>query len=108
MAEEEEEEEAGLGLCLPLCDKIVELLHDSRWHSVDELKIKAKNYSPPEKLAKLAKLAPILDFLAKFYFIEFRGEGEKSEVKITQLGLAFLELPLDDMTLLETRGNKKT
>ncbi|GAH19444.1 unnamed protein product, partial [marine sediment metagenome] len=54
---------------------------------------------------------PILDFLAKFYFIEFWGEGEKekekSEVKITQLGLSFLELPLDDVTLLETRGNKK-
>ncbi|GAH97474.1 unnamed protein product [marine sediment metagenome] len=78
-----DEEEAGLGLCLPMCDKIVELLHNSRWHSVDELK--AKIYLPPEKLAS------ILDFLAKFYFIEFRGEREKSEVKITQLGLSFLE-----------------
>ncbi|GAH68140.1 unnamed protein product [marine sediment metagenome] len=99
-----DEEEAGL--CLPMCDKIVELLYNSRWHSVDELK--AKIPLPP---GKLAQLAPVLDFLAEFYFIEFRGEGEgekeKSEVKITQLGLSFLELPLDDMMLLETRGNKK-
>lgn len=69
-------------------DRILELLHDSQPHSLDEMN--AQIPLPAEKLVF------ILDFLAEFGFIELKGEN--TEATITPSGLAFLELPSETLS----------
>ena len=64
-------------------DTVLESLHDSRWHSLDELRA---HFSLSED-----KLKKIIRFLEEEEFISF-GE-ERGRAKINPLGLAFLELP---------------
>ena len=66
-------------------DRILELLQDAQSHSLAE--IKAQIPLPAEMLVL------DLDFLAEFKFIVLWGE--KSEARITPLGLSFLELPAE-------------
>jgi len=75
--------DAGIGI--KALDRILELLQDAQPHSLDE--IKAQIPLPAEKLAL------DLDFLAEFEFIVLLGE--KTEARITPLGLSFLELPAE-------------
>jgi DNA-binding IclR family transcriptional regulator len=64
-------------------DIVLESLHDSQWHSLDEL---AALFSLPED-----KLKKIIRLLEEEGFISF--EEERGRVKIKPLGLTFLELP---------------
>jgi hypothetical protein len=73
--------DAGMGM--KVLDRILELLHDERAHSLDEIRA----HIP----LSAEKLALILDFLAKFEFIELLGEH--TEARITLFGLSFLDLP---------------
>ncbi|MGB2728476.1 MAG: hypothetical protein WBD09_08360 [Halobacteriota archaeon] len=80
------DDNAGIGM--KALDGILELLHDSQPHSLDE--IKAQIPLPAEKLT------PILDFLAELEFIELMRENP--EATITPLGLSFLELPSETLS----------
>ena len=61
-------------------DKILIQIQDSKWHSLDEMK--KCLYFPSDKLNEL------LNFLENQSFINI----EKDRVKITSLGLKFLNL----------------
>lgn len=77
----------GVGIGMKALDRVLELLEDSEWHSLDETKAQIPL---PE-----GKFAPILRFLADFGFITL--EGERSVAKIKPLGLTFLELPVEQI-----------
>ena len=64
-------------------DIVLESLHDSQWHSLDE--IRALFSLPGDKLKKIVR------FLEEEEFISFDEERERA--KINPLGLAFLTLP---------------
>lgn len=64
-------------------DKILELLQDSQWHSLDE--IKAQVSLPGDKVKN------IIRFLEEQEFISW--DKNKGEAKIKPVGLTFLELP---------------
>ena len=64
-------------------DIVLESLHDSQWHSLDEIRT---HFSlPGDKLKKIVR------FLEEEEFISFDEERERA--KINPLGLAFLTLP---------------
>jgi len=65
-------------------DKILELLQDSHWHLMDE--IKAQFYLLPED-----KLKEVIRFLEEQQLIKL--DRNKSRAKISSSGLKFLELP---------------
>lgn len=62
-------------------DKILELIQDSNWHAVEEIK---KKISLPEE-----KLDKMLSFLQEQKYID----REHERLRITSIGLRFLELP---------------
>ena len=62
---------------------VLESLHDSQWHSLDE--IRALFSLPGDKLKKIVR------FLEEEEFISFDEERERA--KINPLGLTFLTLP---------------
>jgi DNA-binding IclR family transcriptional regulator len=62
-------------------DRITELLRDSQWHSLEEIKQKVPL---PE-----VTLNELLTFLQELEIIE----NEKGNLRITPRGLRFLELP---------------
>ena len=62
---------------------VLESLHDSQWHSLDE--IRALFSLPGDKLKKIVR------FLEEVEFITFDEERERA--KINPLGLTFLTLP---------------
>ncbi|RJS83130.1 hypothetical protein CW713_04280 [Methanophagales archaeon] len=64
-------------------DIVLESLHDSQWHSLDEIRT---HFSLPED-----KLKKIIRFLEEEEFISFDEERERA--KINPLGLTFLTLP---------------
>ncbi len=64
-------------------DKILELLKDDQWHNIDEIK---KEISLPSN-----KLNELLYFLQEEEFVS----RENNKIKITSLGLKFLNLPSD-------------
>lgn len=64
-------------------DIVLESLHDSQWHSLDE--IRALFSLPEDKLKKIVR------FLEEVEFISF--DEERGRAKINSLGLAFLTLP---------------
>jgi RIO-like serine/threonine protein kinase len=66
-----------------ILERVLELLHDTRWHPVKEIKEETHLH---EK-----KLASILRFLSQFDLINY--VAEKSRVKIKPSGLRFLGLP---------------
>jgi len=68
-------------------DRILELLKDSEWHLMDELK--AKLFFLPDE-----KLNEIIRFLEEYKFVNFNKEEKKA--KIEPLGLSFLELPSEE------------
>ena len=63
-------------------DIVLESLHDSQWHSLDESRAL---FSLPED-----KLKKIIRFLEEEEFISF--DEERGRAKINPLGLAFLTL----------------
>lgn len=63
-------------------DKVLELLKDSQWHEIDEVKREIS-------LSK-EKLDIIIDFLFEQEFID----KDDSALRITSKGLKFLELPV--------------
>lgn len=63
-------------------EKILDLLRDSKQHSVEEINNMLS--IPPDKLNKL------LNFLQEYGFIE----RENETLKITDLGIRYLELPV--------------
>ena len=65
---------------MKILDKILIQIQDSNWHSLDEMK--KCLYFPSDKLNEL------LNFLENQSFINI----EKDRVKITSLGLKFLNL----------------
>ncbi len=67
-------------------DIVLESLHDSQWHSLDE--IAALSSLPEDKLKK------IIRFLEEEEFISFDEERERAKIK--PLGLTFLQLPLEE------------
>lgn len=75
----------SVGRGMKALDGILELMGDSEWHSLDE--IKAQIPLPDEQFA------PILCFFADFGFITL--DGERSVAKIKPTGLTFLELPVE-------------
>jgi predicted transcriptional regulator len=62
-------------------DRILELLQDFRWHSIEEIK---KETTIPDK-----ELDQILLFLQEQFLIS----KEKEKLRITPKGLKFLDLP---------------
>ena len=70
-------------------DELLELLEDSHWHLVDELK--AKLLLPSEE-----KLNEIIRFLEKYEFVTFDVQEKKA--KIEPLGLSLLQLPSEEET----------
>jgi len=64
-------------------DKILELLQDSQWHSLDE--IKARVSLSEDKLKKIVRFLEEQEFISE--------DKNKGEAKIKPLGLTFLELP---------------
>jgi predicted transcriptional regulator len=67
-------------------DKLLELLRDSEWHSIAEIK--------PELLPlQETAVKKIIRFLAQYGFISH--DKEKDRAKINPLGLSFLELPVE-------------
>ena len=75
----------SVGRGMKALDGILELMEDSEWHSLDE--IKAQIPLPD------VQFAPILCFFADFGFITL--DGERSVAKIKPSGLTFLELPVE-------------
>ena len=71
---------------MAVLDRTLDLLCDSRWHSVDEIKAE---FSLPEYV-----LYDLIHFLEGQAFIEL--DKEKNAVKIKPLGVKFIELPLPD------------
>jgi hypothetical protein len=65
-------------------DRILEMLGDSQWHLLEELK--AKLLLPSEE-----KLDQIIRFLEKYKFLTFDAKEKKT--KIGPLGLSLLQLP---------------
>ena len=63
-------------------DKVLELLKDSQWHMIEEVK---REIPLPEE-----KLGLIIDFLFEEEFID----KDDSALRITSKGLQFLELPV--------------
>lgn len=63
-------------------DRLLEMLHDSQWHSLAEIK---KGISLPENI-----LIELSRFLQELEFIE----KEKHMLRIKSRGLKFLELPV--------------
>lgn len=68
-------------------DKILELLEDSQWHLIDELKAKLLSLSDE-------RLNGIIRFFDEYKFISFNKKENKA--KIQPLGLSFLELPSEE------------
>lgn len=64
-------------------DKILELLQDSQWHSLDEIRTQVSLSED--------KLKEIIRFLEEQEFISM--DKNKMRAKIRPLGLTFLELP---------------
>ena len=63
-------------------DNVLELLKDSQWHMIEE--VKREIPLPEENLTK------IIDFLHEYGFIDI----DNSNLRITPYGLKFLELPV--------------
>lgn len=68
---------------MKILDKILELLKDDQWHNIDEIK---KEISLPSN-----KLNESLSFLQEEEFVS----RDNNKIKITSLGLKFLNLPSD-------------
>ncbi len=64
-------------------DEILELLKDSQWHSLDEIRAQVSLSED--------KLKEIIRFLEEQEFISI--DKNKMRAKISPLGLTFLELP---------------
>ena len=69
---------------IEVLDRTLDLLCDSRWHSLDEI---MAEFSLPENV-----LYNFIHFLEGLAFIEL--DKEKNAVKIKPLGVKFIELPL--------------
>jgi len=69
---------------MEVLDRILDLLYDSRWHRLDEIKAE---FSLPENV-----VYAFIHFLEGQAFIEL--DKEKNAVKINPLGVKFIELPL--------------
>jgi len=65
-------------------DKTLELLQDSQWHSLDDIRFQVSLSED--------KFKKIISFLVKIDFISL--DSYKSCVGIKPLGLKFLELPI--------------
>ncbi len=62
-------------------DRVMEQIQDSKWHGIEEMK---QNNIPEKNLTK------IINFLEEQGLIIIKNEN----IKITQKGLRFLELPI--------------